>query len=150
MKGIPIPLKARSQFTTTLRAQARCSTQSTRAAVQLVTSCADSPVRYAVARAATSERGFIPSGKRSDRSSLPLAQLHPRNMLCARKRAVQPDDASCTSARYRLPALRHEGRNFILRSGSLPPAQPHPRNTPLRAALAPRKLLFSPRLQDRF
>jgi len=34
--------------------------------------------------------------------SLPLAQLHQRNTVCARKRAFNPIHASCTSARYRL------------------------------------------------
>ena len=34
--------------------------------------------------------------------SLPLAQLHPRNTVCVRKHAFNPNHASCTSARYRL------------------------------------------------
>jgi hypothetical protein len=45
----------------------------------------------------------------------PLAQFHPRNTHCARQRAVGPDRCELgTSARYRLPVLKFEGRRFTL------------------------------------
>jgi hypothetical protein len=65
-------------------------------------------------------QGGNSSPPKKDRlNSLPIAQPHPRNMLCARKRAVQPDQ---------------RGLHF----SSLPIALIHRRNRPLRAASANR------------
>jgi hypothetical protein len=43
--------------------------------------------------------GIHPLHKTIGRNSPPLAQPHPRNMLCARQRAFNPIHASCISAR---------------------------------------------------
>jgi hypothetical protein len=109
-----IPHRLRSLIRATCFARASApSTQSTRAAFQLAASCADSPAQYAVAcRNRGAQLHFVPpaSGRapcswtrqlrqggdsspphKDRRSSAPLAQHHPRNMPCARKRAVQPN-----------------------------------------------------------
>ena len=118
-----------------LRAQACRSTPSTRAAVQLVTVCADSfaqerqcvtlPRRAIALRTAglrpaplhltlQPRQGGDSSPPKKDRHDSPqLAQPHPRDMLCARKRAVQPHQRE-------------------LQFSSLPFAPIHSRNTPLR------------------
>jgi len=106
-----------------LRAQGRPSTQSTRAAAQLVTVCF--PLFVA-------------------RDSVPLGQFYPRDIRLRVAAAAR----NCTSYRrppagaFAFTSATTSGRGFIPpqidRRSSLPIAQPHPRKSPLPAATANR------------
>jgi hypothetical protein len=104
VRGIPTPLKGRSQF----------------------------PFTYAVSSAQHPSTPQLRQGADSSppykdrRSSRPIAQPHPRNMLCARKRALKPNKRELQFSS--LPIACPEARRALI----------HPHKAPLSKATANR------------